>query len=360
MAKSRNGLSREFIIHPGETLKEVLEERGMTQRELAVRTDVTETHISYIVNCQKDISISFAKKLEYALGVDASFWINLQGNYDKELEDFKELNNISGEELNVVKKLKPITLYMQQIELIEAEADEPIFVVSLRKLLNVSSLTRIPDIRYSGVCRLSQSANADPYVLFVWLKMCDLINSRQTIENKLDIEKLKTKLPDIKKVMFETFSGIKAKLRNIFSDCGIKFSVVKYFKGAPVQGVLKKHDDSLSLIITDRYKYADIFWFTLFHEISHIINGDIEDLFIDYEMEKNEAEELADEFSANTLIKPEHYNRFIETEDYSLNQIKQFSSEVGIPPYILIGRLQKEGYIKFNTYASEKPKYEFV
>ncbi|WP_274964107.1 helix-turn-helix transcriptional regulator [Tepidanaerobacter syntrophicus] len=46
MVKNKSGLSREFIIHPGETLKEVLEERGMSQKELALRTGVTEAHVS--------------------------------------------------------------------------------------------------------------------------------------------------------------------------------------------------------------------------------------------------------------------------------------------------------------------------
>jgi len=80
-------IRKEFIIHPGETLKEILEDRGMSQKELALRTGVTEAHVSSIVNCQKAISVSYAKKLEYALGIDAGFWINLQANYDKELDD---------------------------------------------------------------------------------------------------------------------------------------------------------------------------------------------------------------------------------------------------------------------------------
>lgn len=83
MARRTNGLSREFIIHPGETLKEILEDKEMSQRELANRTYVTETHVSNVVNCLKPISIAYAKKLEYALGIDAGFWINLQANYDK-------------------------------------------------------------------------------------------------------------------------------------------------------------------------------------------------------------------------------------------------------------------------------------
>ena len=42
MAPKLNGLSREFIIHPGETIKEILDERQMSQKELAIRTNVSE------------------------------------------------------------------------------------------------------------------------------------------------------------------------------------------------------------------------------------------------------------------------------------------------------------------------------
>ena len=77
-----SGLSREMIIHPGETLKEILEDRNMSQFELALRAGVTPKHISTIISGEKNISVSFAKKLEYALNVEAEFWINLQTLYD--------------------------------------------------------------------------------------------------------------------------------------------------------------------------------------------------------------------------------------------------------------------------------------
>ena len=50
-----SGLSREYIIHPGETLAEVIEDRNMTQRELAIRTGMTEKHISTVIHGQKGI-----------------------------------------------------------------------------------------------------------------------------------------------------------------------------------------------------------------------------------------------------------------------------------------------------------------
>ena len=49
MAEKMNGLSLEFIIHPGETVKEVLEERKMSQEELALRTGYSPKHISEVI-----------------------------------------------------------------------------------------------------------------------------------------------------------------------------------------------------------------------------------------------------------------------------------------------------------------------
>ena len=56
MEKEQNtiGLSRDFIIHPGETLAEVLEDREMSQKEVAIRTGVTEKHITTVISVQKN------------------------------------------------------------------------------------------------------------------------------------------------------------------------------------------------------------------------------------------------------------------------------------------------------------------
>ena len=77
MAEKKIGISRDLIIHPGETIADILEERGITQTELAKRTGVSSAYISNVVAGKKDISSKFAMALEYALGVPKSFWLNL-------------------------------------------------------------------------------------------------------------------------------------------------------------------------------------------------------------------------------------------------------------------------------------------
>ena len=84
------GLSNDFIIHPGETLAEVLQDRKMSQKELAIKTEVSEKYISAVISGQQNISSSFANKLEYALGIEKEFWINLQANYEREKNYVRE------------------------------------------------------------------------------------------------------------------------------------------------------------------------------------------------------------------------------------------------------------------------------
>lgn len=359
MVKNTGGLSRDFIIHPGETLKEILEDRGMSQRELAIRTGVKEPFISSLVNCQKDISVSFAKKLEYALGIDASFWINLQANYDKELADFEEYDNVTEEELAILKKLNSIIKYLKKTGFVEKEARGSILVIQLRKLLNISSLSDIPDIYQVGAYRLAAAYDVDHYILFAWLRICDLVVKNQLVERELDVEKLKDMIPEIKRLMFENFTEIQSRLKSYLAECGIRFSIVKHFTGAPVQGFIKKNDDeTLNLLMTIRQKFADIFWFTFFHEVGHIINGDIEYKLIDYDFAQGEAEDRANGFAASTLIDADEYEDFINKGDFSLSSIKEFCKKQNIPTFILIGRLQKEGFISYSQYAGEKVKYE--
>lgn len=98
MAVKKIGISRDLIIHPGETIAGVLEDRGITQAELLLRTGVSSSYVSNVIAGKKGISANFAMGLEYALGVPKSFWLNLQANYEAELLELDEEQTITEEE----------------------------------------------------------------------------------------------------------------------------------------------------------------------------------------------------------------------------------------------------------------------
>ena len=258
MEQTMYGLSREMIIHPGETLKEVLEDKEMSQLELAQRTGVTPKHISTIISGEKNISVAFAKKLEYALGIEASFWINLQSNYDKELFEYEELHSISEDEITITRLLKKPITWFEKNNFLENSLNHVDKVIGLRKLLCVSNLSLLKTLSYNAAFRAQKSISVVPEILFAWQRICELSTQKNEIETMSEDEQkanLRKKLPQIKACMFLDPKEISTKLTEIFSECGISFSIVPFFTGAPVQGFIKRTEQNKTILcMTPREK----------------------------------------------------------------------------------------------------------
>lgn len=78
-----NNLTPENPTHPGEVLREELEERGITQTKLAAQIGVAVSLLNELVNGKRDFTIEYSLLLEAALGIDADFWMNMQMAYNK-------------------------------------------------------------------------------------------------------------------------------------------------------------------------------------------------------------------------------------------------------------------------------------
>ena len=350
-------------LHPGIVLQNKIDEENMSQHDLAVRTGVTEKHISTIINGTKNISASFAKKLEYALSNDASFWMELQSKYDFALVEFQEDNEITSEEINVLKNLKDVVDYYYFLNWLNANDADFEKVLKLRKLMGVSKLTSIPNISYDAAYRTQtrKNMNLDVYVLYAWQRTCELLTADQKVKDKLNIDKLIDYIPRIKELMFEDINVIDERLTELLAECGIVFKIVRNFVGAPVQGFIKRTDSNrLILCVTLRGKRADTFWFTLFHEIGHIYNGDYENRFVDVRAIGTNQELKADEFAKNALIDEKAYRQFVLNGNYTLPHICRFARNQKVKAFIVIGRLQKEEYLEWNTFDSEIDRYEWV
>lgn len=81
MNNSNNHIVPAMAVHPGEILKEALEEHDMTQKELAEKIGRPVQLISGIVNGHKGITAETALDLAEAFGTSAEFWMNLDSYY---------------------------------------------------------------------------------------------------------------------------------------------------------------------------------------------------------------------------------------------------------------------------------------
>ncbi|OQC49058.1 MAG: anaerobic benzoate catabolism transcriptional regulator [Tenericutes bacterium ADurb.Bin024] len=145
MAKKKRHTSRDLLIHPGETLVEIIEERGYSQKELAIRTGVTEKHISSVINGKSNITNEFAERLAIALNCDSSLWINLQSHYDSELFYIEQNENITIEERKIANEIKNLVENILSYKLSGKENNQDIH--ELRKLLGFTNLTALKSIK---------------------------------------------------------------------------------------------------------------------------------------------------------------------------------------------------------------------
>ena len=76
-----NEYAPDYVSHPGETLSDVLEERGMSQVELARRMGRPSKTVSEIVRGKAAITSDIAQQLERVLGIPARFWNNRERQY---------------------------------------------------------------------------------------------------------------------------------------------------------------------------------------------------------------------------------------------------------------------------------------
>ena len=83
MKRHDSDLTPAMLIHPGELLKDELDARGMTQKELAEKMNRPVQVISLIINGRKGISEETALDLEKAFNgeLSAEFWLNLDTQY---------------------------------------------------------------------------------------------------------------------------------------------------------------------------------------------------------------------------------------------------------------------------------------
>ena len=69
-------------IHPGEHLKDILGDLGLSQYRLAKASGVPPVRINDIVHCRRAITPGTALRIGKALGMTPEFWLNLQRMYD--------------------------------------------------------------------------------------------------------------------------------------------------------------------------------------------------------------------------------------------------------------------------------------
>ena len=183
--------------------------------------------------------------------------------------------------------------------------------------------------------------------------------------NRFDADKLRTALPELRGMTVKNPEDFLPRMREIFSECGVAFVLLPNLKNSGINGAVKwVNSDRVVLAMNNRGLDADKFWFSLFHEIKHVLQQKIKTVFISASTKElteldNTLERDADEFASNYLISNAQMKQFSPNKYTTDEEIVAFAKSIGIHPGIVAGRLQHEKIIPPNRCSHLKEKYVF-
>ncbi|MGC9367822.1 MAG: HigA family addiction module antitoxin [bacterium] len=356
------GYKSPFAIHPGETLRDILKSEKMTQKQLSNRTGLHYVTISNILAGKDPITPETAVKLSLVFNISEGFWNNLQKKYDEtnaRLSLEKEIKN----EIDYFKKFTCYGELVKHKFLEDAEKIEE-KAKNLLNFLGIASYRLLPD-NYRVAYRKTLNKQINKENLIAWLR-CGEIKASEIETKNFNKSKLKSSLSEIRKMNLLDEDVYVKKLKQILANCGVSLVFIPYLKNTFVNGVTRWLNPQKALIqLTPRNRYEDILWFTLFHEIYHVLNHGKKVSYISF-WEKDytdkyylKLEKEADIFAENKLISQKDWLRFKAKTKISESSIKKFAEEIGVKPGIVAGRLAKETN-KWSKYSKLRKKVSIV
>lgn len=338
---------------PGDVIKEELEERGWSQRDLAEIMGVQPSVVSALIKGTKPISLDLARNLAAAFGNNAQFWVNMDAAYRLNLVTEKHTATTARSELYEV---APVNEMIKR-GWIESSTDVEVLKTRILQFYDYSSLSEIEQFELPYAARQSSDSDERPTVpQKAWIRRVQILAKAVHVSHKFKEDRISELLASLKRLM-----GQAEEVRHVpktLADFGIRFLIVEHIGQTRIDGVcLWLDQESPVIALSMRYDRLDYFWFTLLHEIGHVANKD--GFAIDSDLvgerakrtaEKSEVEQRADNFATETLISAYEINSFIARVKplFSKVKINGFALRLGVHPAIVIGQLQHRGAIHWS------------
>jgi addiction module HigA family antidote len=347
----------DYAVPPGQTLQETIDALGMDQRELAKRAGLSAKHINQIVKGIATITHDTAIRLERVTGVPARMWNNLEGNYREQLarlaqqerlkDDLEWLRTIPTREL--IKRGK-----------IEEQSDKVGLLEEVLRFFGVATVHawkegwEMPQFAF----RKSLAFKGAPGAMATWLRLCEL-EARQIECEPFSRVTFKAAVEAIRALTVEGPEVFVPEMVDRCAAAGVAVALVPEIKGAPVTGAAKWLTANTAMIALNlRGKSNDLFWFTFFHEVGHVLHDSKKETYIDVDYEDDPREQNANQFAANFLIAPQYAGELPWLKSYAA--VEKFAKLIGIAPGIVVGRLQREKIIQYSHLNRLKVRLEWA
>lgn len=329
----------DFPIRPGAFLRAELEARGMTQADLAARTGLSTKHVNHVLQGTASMSSDVAVTLERVLGTPASTWTSMDARW-QEARSRRRAHEHFAEDVDWAKRF-PLREMIARNILTGHEAGSTLVEALLRlfRVADPSAFEQVWRSPLEGGFRRAQQFEVDDYATATWL----LLAERQTDALELapySVSLLRAAVPKLRVLTCLSVTEGFIEARAVLASCGVALAFVRHIDGSRICGATWWSGPNRPMIaLSERHKKEDIFWFSLFHEIAHLLLHPRRSAFVKFEIDTGDdadgRESEADDFAAKTLI-PAEYNPAIGRSNTV--QLRRLAEELGVGAALVAGR----------------------
>ena len=353
----------DWFSKPGDSIRVVMQRRLMSADQVADGLDGGLQTLRSLLDGSMPIDDEIARSLAEALGASPSFWLKRQENFERAVD--RAVASIAHDEIDEFLASVPAPGARPRGKLNEARRRE-----ELRKRLVYFSVPSAKSWHnhYGRLVGRTDFRSTNAYAtkeeaVLLWLRRgeleADLVRTRAWNPGNLQ-----DRLETIKQLsLLKLPEQFLPKLRTLLSEAGVALAVVKAPAGCRASGATRLvTPDKAMILMSFRHRSDDQFWFTLFHEIGHLVLHQAQ-TFVDTDEDgpSNEREDEANDYARNCIV-PDARREEFESLSEDREQVIRFSVKGKIGTGLTVGQMQKRDMIgpdKLN-YLKRRWKWEQI
>lgn len=335
------------VARPGEVIALELEARGWTQKDLAEIMGRPLQAVNEIVNGNKQVTPATAHELAQVFGTSPEVWMNLETNYRlfaarKEVgsDDIRRRSRIYS--LAPVKELIKKGWIPDSLDLDELEKN-------ICEFLEIGDIGMTPGFGAPVSRRHSEAREPEGAAQIAVLMRAKHLAKKHKVA-KFSANRFKAAIPELLEFSKDTKSI--EKLPSFFADLGVHLIIVPALAHSYMDGAVFYEGSNPVILLTLRYDRVDNFWFTLTHEVAHLV-ADHHGVHIDSDLDKPSdiaAEQAADKLAGEWLLDPTTYEKYVAASRhfYSRESIAAYANSINRHPGIVLGRLHHQKKVLYS------------
>lgn len=335
----------DWISRPGDSLLVHMRRRGVPAAVVGAALDGGMDQLRGLFDGSAAIDASAATTITALLGGSRDFWLRRQENFESALA--RAIDNMSGGERN-----EWLTRVKGPGQPRTGRTSAKLLDDELRRRLAFYGVGSIREWkrRYAGVqggtvFRTSRAYASHQAPVSLWLRKGELASNLVDTE-QFDRERLIAAVSDVRRLTrVRQLDRCLPTLRSLLAKCGVALVVALPPDGCRASGAVRIVEPGKAMLLLSlRHRSDDQLWFTVLHEVGHLILHSGASFVDGEDTPRDEREAEADRFAAEAIVPPARERELLAL-GLRHRDVTRFAVSIGVSPGLVVGQLQHRGLI---------------